>query len=244
MVVMTLNITMNADGTVSPFGLKWLRDSSFELLAPTRDSFETVEGVDGVVDFGSEFGTGEFTLELINNNGFLSQSAKNSLRDTVVGYLNQLRDYGTLTWENDSGKTLSVRLQGKPQMPDIPGRVKVSIPLAYQPIWVSVEEHSHTDDGTLVNAGTFETPIVVEIRGPCSNPSVIVGDYTLSYTGDLISSDTLIIDTGALTAKFNSVNALGNLTGLSHEVKLQPGNTAVTGASGGTTVFKWYDGWL
>jgi len=239
--VTALALTIKETGIVEPLGLTWLRDSKFSLIAGTRDGLEEVDGMDGAVDFGSEFSTGDITLELISTDG-LSKTEINTLRDTVIAYLNQLRDYGTLTWEADPDKILAIRLNGKPSRDvNILGAFKISIPLTCQPIWVGETEHTQVGSGTLNNAGTFETPVIVEIRGPCTNPSVVIGSYTMTYTGSLVSSDILIIDTGALTATFNGVNALA-FNGVFPQ--LDVGDNTVVAATGGTTIFKWFDSWI
>lgn len=233
-------ITIKTDGTVNPFGLYWLRASKFHLVAGTRDGLEEVDGMDGVVDFGPELGTGEITLELISEDG-LSKAEINTLRDTVVAYLNQLRDYGTLTWEADPGKTVAIRLNGKPTRDvTVLGAFKISIPLICQPLWYGSVENSLTATGTAVNNGTFETPVIVEIRGPCVNPSVTINGEVMIYTGTLTAGDTLIIDSGALTATFNGINAL-TFNGVFPT--LVPGDNTVSIGQGNTTV-TWLDCWL
>jgi len=83
---------------------------------------------------------------------------------------------------------------------------------------------------------------VIEIAGPVTNPSVTVGGQTLSYTGSLAAGDKVVIDTEKMTVTFNGVNALGSYSG--GFPKLQPGDTEVTAAAGGTTTWKWRDRWV
>lgn len=247
---MSLALMIRKDGIVDPFGLNWLRTSKFPLIAGTRDGLDEVGGMDGAVDFGSMLGTDDIVLELVSEDG-LSPVEIVGLRNTVVGYLNQMRDYGTLSWEADPDKVLSIRLNGKPSRDvTIPNAFKISIPLLCQPLWKGVVEQMKAIemDGVyqdvLVNAGTIEAPVKVEIRGPCTNPSIVIGLHALTYTGTLTSSDVLVIDTDALTCTFNGVNALANLEGLTPDVKLQPGNTAFSRLGSGTAIFSWSDRFL
>jgi len=232
-------VVIKNDGTVDPFGLYWLRDSKFQLMASTRDGLEEVDGMNGAVDFGTELEPFEITLELINE-GNLTQAQKITLRDTVVGYLNNLREYGTLTWESDPTRIVAVRLNGKPTPYDIPGRFKISVPLLCQPLWTGDTEHTLSGSGTATNAGTFETGVKVTVVGPCTDPSVTIGSYTMTYTGTLTSSDTLIIDTGALTCTYNGVNAL-TFNGVFP--KLEVGDNTVN-ATGAVVTLTWYDCFL
>ena len=237
---MSLALMIRKDGIVDPFGLNWLRTSRFPLIAGTRDGLDDVGGMDGAVDFGSMLGTGDIVLELVSEDG-LSPVEIVGLRNTVVGYLNQLRDYGTLSWEADPDKVLLIRLNGKPSRDaTIPNAFKISIPLLCQPLWHGDTERILTTSGTAINAGTFETPMTVEIRGPCTNPTVTVNDKIMAYTGTLTASDILIIDTRALTCTFNGVNAL-SFNGVFPV--LLPGENKVDMGQANTTV-KWRDCWL
>jgi len=251
-------IIVKTNGIVDPFGLHIMRDSEFGILAPLREYAEEIPGVDGEMFFGSEFTTGEHRLKMINT-GFLNPAQKDALISSLSAQLYTLKDYDLLVFESVPNKAWRIRLGGKIEMPDIPGRVQLTVPITYQPFRVSVDEYylsgqakavemsdvldsSIRQSGFLINQGSAATPLRVEIVGPVTNPSVIVGGHTFTYTGTLTSSDTLKIDTKALTVTFNGVNALASFTGMS-SIKLQPGGTSVTGASAGVTTFKWYDLW-
>ena len=258
-------ITVKTNGIVEPFGLHIVRDSEFGLLAPLREYTEELPGVDGEFYFGSDFGPGEHKLKMLNVGGFLTAVEKDTLQTAVAAQLYALKEYDLLVLEWVPDKVWRVRLTGKPDMPDIPGRVQLTITLKYQPFRISVAENYLTgiegaiqyksvemaevlDPATdnhaiLINKGTIATPLKIEIVGAVTNPSVVVGAYTLTYTGTLTSSDTLIIDTGAMTCTFNGVNAMGGLSGMTDFIALLPGGTAVTVASAGATTFKWYDTW-
>ncbi len=239
---MSLALIIRKDGIVDPLGLTWLRTSRFPLMAGTRDGLEESDGMDGAVDFGSMLSTGDIVLELVSEDG-LSPAEIVALRNTVVGYLNQLRDYGTLSWEADPNKVLSIRLNGKPSRDTtILNAFRISTPLLCQPLWVSGTENILSASGTAINAGTFETPITVEIRGPCTNPAVTVNGKIMAYTGTLTASDKLIIDTEKLTCTFNGANALANFNGVFP--KLAVGDNTVTAASAGTTQTIWLNRWI
>jgi hypothetical protein len=77
-------ITIKIDGTVEPFGLKWLRDSRFQLLAPTRDKTDSSDEFDGEVDFGTELSAGNIDLKCVTNEG-LSRQQIVSKKNRVSG---------------------------------------------------------------------------------------------------------------------------------------------------------------
>jgi len=234
-------LTIKTDGTIYSLGIKWTGNSIFELMPPTRDITESTYA-DGVIDFGTELETGEIELQCVSNDG-LTKAEIATLKATLTGELNSLRSYDMLTFESDPEKALYVRLARRPEITEHPGWFEITITLKYKPIWVSVDEQELVGSGTIENEGTFDAPLVIEIEGPVIDPAVTVGEETLSYDGTLEVSDILIIDTGTKTAKLNSDNALGDLTG-DIDIQLPIGETEVTAATGGTTTFKWRHCWI
>ncbi len=95
---------------------------------------------------------------------------------------------------------------------------------------------------TLINLGTMDTPVIVEIQGPATSLAISVGSSVLMYSGSLGSADKLTIDTDKKTVKFNSSNALALYSG--GFPVLPPGQTLVSAAAGGTTMFRWRNRWL
>lgn len=256
-------ITMHENGLVEPFGLYIIRDSEHPFMADMEEYSEEIPGVDGEIYFGARFKATPFKLQCINR-GFLSSAEKETLKISVSGQLYQLKEYDLLVCDWMPDKAWRIRLAGKPELPDIPGRVKLTIPLVYQPFRISVDERyivseesfiqykgvemaetlgPDQTDAVIVNHGTVATPFKIEVVGPVTNPSVNVGGHVFTYAGTLTASDTLILDTGKLTATYNGVNALAHVEGMSM-VKLAPeAGTTITAAASGTTTFKWHELW-
>ena len=115
---------------------------------------------------------------------------------------------------------------------------------ASDPVIYNSFEQESVGSGVIYNAGTLECPLVITITGIVTDPTVVVGNYSLSYSGTLAEADVLVIDTGALTCTLNGVNALTNLTGLSPDIKLQPGKTFVIATDGGIAAFRYRERWL
>jgi len=232
-------ITIKANGTIDPWGVKMLNNSQWELLAPTREATDNLDA-DGEIDFGTDMSQGQIELQCISPGG-LSRRELLVLRQSLVTYLDRLRNQDLLIWESDSGKGIYVRLSGAPRISDLENLFEVSISLEYQPFWVGITEKTLVGSGTANNAGTVETPLKITIQGPVTNPSVTVGGTVLSYTGTLAAPDQLIIDTETKTVKLNISNALKYYSG--GFPQLQPGETSVIAAAG-TTTFAWKDRWI
>lgn len=227
-------LVLNDDGTITGLDLKWLQTSEFDIIAPTRDHSENIDGMDGEIDFGTEFSTGRIGLRCVSKH--LTKEEIYQLKTTLAKQLNDLREYTLLSYE---GKGIYVRLTERPEITDYPNWFEVHIPLTYQPYWVSLGENSFTGDGTLTNEGTIETPLIIEIQGPVTDPEITIGDQTLSYLGILTSNDKVTIDTDKMTVKFNSVDALDSYNKVFP--KLQPGDTQVSSTA--TVTYKWRDRW-
>jgi phage-related protein len=99
----------------------------------------------------------------------------------------------------------------------------------------------------IVNKGTYETPVVIEVSaesGDVASPAVSIGDEVVKYNGIIPQGKMITINTDKMTVILDGENALAN-----HEggfPKLPPGetNVSVTAESGNPTVtLRWYDRW-
>lgn len=232
---------VSRDGILKPLGVFVLRDSRYDLLPGTRENTEQIPGRHGEIDFGSEFLPRIIEMEVITSEFDFVQ--REQIKRELAKHLNPLGRAKSLVFADDIEKTYYVKFAGKIDYTLHPNQVRFTIPFkSSNPFIIGTFIKTHTGSGILTNEGTVETPLVIEITGTVTNPSVTIGGQTLTYTGTLGSSDKLVIDTETMTVKFNGVNALANYSG--GFPKLQPGDTEVIAASGGTTVFKWYDRWV
>lgn len=234
---------VTSEGVLNPLGVIVLRDSRHDLLPKTRENTDAVPGRHGEIDFGSEFRPRILELHVASNGEF-DRSQREQIKRTLAKWLNPILGSRNLIFADDIEKTYKVKYAGRIELSKIFGNwLEFTIPFkAYDPFIIGSFEKQHVGSGTLTNEGTFETPLRIEITGPATNPSVQIGSETLTWTGTVGESDTLVIDTEYMTVKFNGVNAIANYSG--SFPKLQPGETAVTAASGGTTVFRWRDRWI
>lgn len=234
-------IEIKNDGSLEPFGLYLLRDSRLPLISPTRDIKEESDEYEGEVDFGTELSGYEGNLKCVTNEG-LSKIEIVSKKNELVILLNLLRSGDYLTYESDSNKKIFVRLAGSVEIQERVSWFLVNIPIQWSPLWISKIEKEHIGSGTIENEGTFETGLIIKIKGIVTNPEVVIGSETLRYTGTLGTEDVLVIDTDNKTVTFNGINALANFEGVFP--RLQPGETEVVVAASGETSFKWRDCWI
>lgn len=227
---------IDSQNILQPLGVFVMRDGKEQLLPNTRNNTESVPGRHGEFDFGSELEARilEFHVHIDT-----TVAEKAALKRTLAAYLNPLNGVKALIDSADKDKTYYVKYAGNIDLDNYVNAMQFTIPFkASDPIIYGSFEQSQVGSGTITNDGTLECPVKITIVGAVTNPSVVIGSYTLTYTGTLTSSDTLIIDTGALTCTFNGVNALGDLTGLTPDVVLAVGDTVVT-VSGGTVTLTW-----
>lgn len=232
---------VDANNVLHPLGVIVLRGKGREDLLPgTRENVEKVPGRHGEIDFGSEFEPRIFELRVDKS---MDPATREQLKRTFAKWLNPLKGAKPLIYADDVEKTYQVKYAGKIDPEQYPNFLEFTIPFkAGDPFIIGTFEKSHTGSGVLTNEGTHETPVVITIQGPVTNPSVQVSGSTLTYTGSLADGDTLAIDTGTMTVKFNGVNAVASYSG--GYPKLQPGDTVVMAAAAGTTTFKWRDRWI
>jgi predicted phage tail component-like protein len=233
---------VDPSGELHPLGVIVLRDSRQDLLPGTRENTETIPGRHGEIDFGSEFEPRVLELHVASKAEF-DPGQKAAIKRNLAKFLNPLVGPVNLVFWEDVDQTYWVKYAGKIDILNRANWLEFTIPFkASQPFIVRTFEKRHTGSGVLTNEGTMEAPLVIEITGPVTNPSVTVGSDTLTWTGTVGAGDTLVIDTEYMTVKFNGSNAIANYSG--GFPKLQPGDTTVTAAAAGTTTWKWRDRWI
>lgn len=98
-------------------------------------------------------------------------------------------------------------------------------------VWDSVGaewEKSESAGPTTIAVGSIDNVYPIwEIVGPANNPQLtnLAAGITLSYTGNVIEGQTLIIDMFNKTAKLNGTSVIGNISG--DWVYFKPGNNRV-----------------
>jgi len=98
----------------------------------------------------------------------------------------------------------------------------------------------------LVNSGLYPTPFRVEFAGPLTNPRIINADtgYELSFSGELLTGETLLVDTDTRTVLLNgTASRYSWLSTQSRWFDLPPGNTtlqfiAVAGTGTATITYR------
>jgi len=233
---------IDQNNILQPLGVFVLRDGKEELLPKTRDNTDTIPGRHGELDFGSELGARVMEFKVHINT---TPAEKTALKRRLAAYLNPLLGVKPLIDSHDLEKTYYVKYAGNIDLDNYVNALQFTIPFKMSdPIIYGSFEQTQIGSGTITNDGTLECPLTIEIVGAVTNPSVVIGSYTLTYAGTLTSSDTLIIDTGAITCTLNGVNAIGNLTGLTTDVVLAVGDTVVTVPANGTTTIRFREQWI
>ncbi len=230
---------VTTDMILHPLGLL-VNKINRSLMPPTRDNVETIPGKNGDIDFGSEFGSDVIELEVATEEG-LSTTEIEEVKRTLAQKLNPSTGERDLVLEYEMNKNYKVKYSGKIPIERYPTWFKFVIPFKLtNPIANSVEEKFLTGSGTIVNNGTFEAGLIIEVAGVATNPSVTIGSFTLTYTGTIPAGQKLIIDTEKQTAKIGTSNAMDGYNG--EFPFLQPGSVNVT--AGSNTTIRWIDKWL
>jgi predicted phage tail component-like protein len=234
---------ITCEGRLNPLGVIVLRDSRHELMPQTRDNTEEIPGRHGEYDFGSELKSRLMELHVATDDG-LSQLQKEQLKRTMAKYLNPVAGTKKMVFLDDMDVEYEVKYSGKIDLTNYAHWMDFTLPFKMcNPFIQSYEEHSLTGEGVIVNEGTFETPIFIEIPGPATSPTVSVGTSVISYTSTIAAGQTLIIDTATQTAKIGSVNAIAQVSG-DIDIMLEPGANVSVVPSISSTVVRWRDKYL
>ena len=231
---------ITSEGVINPLGVLVLRDSRHDLLPSTRDAVTAVPGRHGVYDFGTEFNERYIEIKAASK-GHIDVAQRAQIKRTLAKYLNPLVGKQPLIFAEDIEKTYMIRYTGQIDMSIFKSWLEFTIPFTGEPIIIGSFEKQHIGSGTLINEGTYEAPLIIRIAGAGTNPSVIVGDKTLTWVGVLGMTDVLEINTEHMTVRCNGINALAGYTGGFPQI--QPGETAVTAATAQTT-WLWRDRWI
>ncbi len=237
--------TVDSDNILQPLGVFVTKDSRYELLPSTRDISEEIAGIHGELDFGTEFKarTLELTVALINDNDCETDTpmTREELKRLYAKYLDPTKGYRNLVFSDDVNKTYQVKYSGRIDFTQYPNWFEFTIPFKMaNPFIIGSIEKTQIGSGILVNDGTYETGILIEINGPVTNPSLTISGDILSYNGTIFGGQVLSIDTEKKIVKIGNENAVSNYNGAFP--LLPPGKTSIV-AENNITV-KWRDKWL
>jgi predicted phage tail component-like protein len=234
---------ITTEGRLEPLGVFVLRDSRHELMPQTRDNTEEIPGMHGEHDFGSELRARMLELHVATDDG-LSPLQKEQLKRTMAKYLNPAAGTKKMVFLDDINVEYEVKYSGKIDLTKYTDWMEFTIPFKMcNPFIESTAEHIQTGTGVIVNAGTFETPIFIEIPGPATSPTVSMGTSVIAYTSSIAAGQTLVIDTATQTAKIGSINAIAQVTG-DIDYMLEPGVNVSVVPSISSAIIKWRDKYL
>lgn len=227
---------VDANNTLRPLNVKVLSDSMIDLMPEIKVESDVIPGRHGEIYFDSKLGVRVIELKVLSND--FAVEDREALKRTMAQYLSPTGEAKPLVFFDDIEKQYLVKYAGKIDLTQYPTWMQFTLPFkSASPYIQGSFEMIHSGSGMLNNKGNLETPLVIEIAGPVSNPIVSVGIYTLTYTGTIDEGSTLIIDVENMAAELDGVNVLPDYSG--GFPWLSVGYTTVTGASAGTTTFRW-----
>ena len=233
-------LVITTHNILEPLGVRVTNDSRHELMPSTRDSSEEIPGMHGEYDFGTEFKARILELSVVTNNGYTSLE-KSDLQRLFAMYLNPIKGPKKLVFADDIDKCYMVKYSGKIDPTNHPTWFQFTIPFKMSdPFIYSTFEKSLIGSGELVNSGTHEAGLIIEIKGPATNPTLTIGTEIITYSGTIPGGQSLVINTGKGTVKIGAVNAMADYNGTLP--LLYPGETPVV-APGNVTI-RWKDKWI
>lgn len=232
--------TVTTDGILQPLGVYVTGDSRMEIMPAVREITEEIPGMDGEYDFGTELKPRILELHCVTDEG-LSATEKRALERQIAYYLDPTQGTVDLVFEDEPDKAYMVKCNGNIIPENHATWFKFVIPFKMSdPYIISRTERMHTGAGVLINGGTKEVGVIIEMKGPLEVPQISLGGRILFYDGIIAAGTSLVIDTGLRTAKMGQHNALDRYN--DEFPLLMPGDTAVS--AGNTVTFKWTEKWI
>jgi len=231
---------IDSDSVLQPLGVLVLQDSRYDLVPPLKEYTDEIPGRHGEINFGNKLDGRLLELHVASVDG-LAPEQKEALKRDFAKYLNPVTGAKNLIFSDDIEKTYTVKYAGKIDLTQYADWMEFVIPFKIaNPYIIGSFEKKQTGSGALFNSGNVETPVIIQIAGAITNPSITFGAYTLTYTGIIPDGQTLVVDTEKKTVMLNGANALNNWSG--GFPKLQPGNTSVTADN--KVTFIWRERWV
>jgi predicted phage tail component-like protein len=232
---------IDAESIMQPLGVLVVGDSRFDIFPQLKEYTEEIPGKHGEINFGSNLGSRPLELHVASMDG-MTPEEKEEFKRLCARYLNPVSGAKPLIFKDDINKTYSVKYAGKIDPTQYADWLEFTIPFKMTGSYIEGSfEKKQIGSGTITNSGNIETGLRIEISGAVTDPTVVIGDDTLSYDGTINAGETLVIDTENMTAELDGENVLHNLTG-DLPLMLQPGETAVTADSNVT--FIWRERWV
>lgn len=232
---------IDADNILKPLNVLVVGDSRLDLFPQLKEYAEEIPGKHGETHFGSNLGSRPLELHVASMDG-MTLEEKEEFKRLCSRYLNPVGGSKPLVFWDDLDKTYNVKYAGKIDPEQYADWLEFTIPFKMTSSYIEGSfKKAYVGTGTITNAGNTETPLIIEITGPATNPEVTIGDTTIEYNGTIPAGKTLVIDTEKLTAELDGENVLDDLTG-DITVMLQPGETTVTADSNVT--FIWRERWV
>lgn len=230
---------VTCDSILEPLKAYVLHDKNIEMPS-IKNITEEIPGRHGEVYLDSNLGSRLIELHVVAETDF-DPLEKENLKRNMAKYLNPINGAKSLVFLDEPEKTYRVKYAGKINLNQYPDWMEFTIPFKMaDPYIIGSIEKTHTGSGIITNQGNADTPFVIQIIGPTTNPIVIIGSKNLKYNGIIQEEETLIVDTEKRTVTLNNAIALNGWEG--GFPKLQSGDNLAT--AGNNVTFKWRDRWV
>lgn len=231
---------VDENSILQPLNVLVTRDSRYEILPSIRNNTEEIPGVDGEIDFGSEFRARLLELHCVTDEGLSPIEKKNAQR-MIANYLNPTLGEKTLVFADDPNRIYRVKCSERIQLTEYATWFEFVISFKMnKPNILSSEYKSLQGSGMLVNEGNVNAGLIIEARGLLNNPQIKIGNETIFFNGEIPLGATLVIDTQKRMARVGSVNVVDKLNGVFPLAK--PGTSYVSASS--TVTIRWRDEWI
>lgn len=191
-----LNLDYEQDGILRPFDMIVdFSSSNIDILPATRETVDTIAGVDGGVVLDIKYEPRLFDLVGRSKSNLTRHERDTKLADVSI-MLNQLKRETKYLLYRD--KLYGVRIGGKPDVITRPSYIEyqqLSLK-AYDPFGYSIHQGVLCGSGVAENKGTEVVYPLIYIEGAYNNPSITINGTTYQLATTAVYEDDLtVIDT-------------------------------------------------
>ena len=199
-----------------------------QILPSSRDSLEYIEGVDGPIHIDKPLGSRIVSITFEAK--FSNDEERADVQSKVAQWL-FTRQFTKLELSDEPGLYYMAKVLDDSDLDPEYFQAEFEIVFTCQPLKFGAK---HSEDiltgdteGTLVNPGTYNSPVVFTIKPIASMESLVltVNGVTISYDGEINPDDEVTIDSESLEFRVNGDLMIMEVSG--YFPIIEPGNNTI-----------------
>lgn len=204
--------------------MSWTR----QILPSSRDSLEYIEGVDGSIHIDKPLGSRIVSVTFKAK--FNNDEERANVQSKVAQWL-FTRQFAKLELSDEPDLYYMAKVLDDSDLSPEYFQAEFEIVFTCQPLKFGTRhsENILVDDteGILINPGTYNSPVIFTIKPTVNMESLMftVNGITISYDGEISSSDEIVVDSESLEFRINGNLMIMEVSG--YFPIIEPGNNTI-----------------